>query len=299
MLGDDPGLARFVDAIARRCGGRVFTPDIGRLGEYVVADYLRGPPGPPVTTGPVGTRGHRRRGWYRRGRLCPRAAPTAGLPVRAGRPRAPDRRSDGQPDHRRSPGGHRRLLLHGVRPGVRGGGGRLASAGAWPARGPTPSPCSSTGIGVDDRSDALGRAGAVCDRWSRTSPTGLEVIAGRRSARSPHDGGLMVDGRPAVRRGAGHARPTGSPAADRRRRSPSASSSVGDYEPVLALTATFAHPDAGTSTVPSSPTIDVAGLGGRRRLAPRRRRPGAGGPLDPRSSPPTTWSDPERGGARS
>lgn len=40
MLGDDPGLARFVDAIARRCGGRVFTPDIGRLGEYVVSDYL-------------------------------------------------------------------------------------------------------------------------------------------------------------------------------------------------------------------------------------------------------------------
>lgn len=41
MLGEDPGLARFVDAIARRCGGRVFTPDPGRLGEYVVADYLR------------------------------------------------------------------------------------------------------------------------------------------------------------------------------------------------------------------------------------------------------------------
>lgn len=40
MLGDDPGLARFVDAIARRCGGRVFTPDADRLGEYVVADYL-------------------------------------------------------------------------------------------------------------------------------------------------------------------------------------------------------------------------------------------------------------------
>lgn len=41
MLGEDPGLARFVDAMARRVGGRVFTPDIGRLGEYVVADYLR------------------------------------------------------------------------------------------------------------------------------------------------------------------------------------------------------------------------------------------------------------------
>jgi len=41
MLGEDPGLARFVDALARRAGGRVFTPDISRLGEYVVADYLK------------------------------------------------------------------------------------------------------------------------------------------------------------------------------------------------------------------------------------------------------------------
>ncbi len=41
MLGEDAGLRRFVDAMARRAGGRVFTPDIGRLGEYVVADYLR------------------------------------------------------------------------------------------------------------------------------------------------------------------------------------------------------------------------------------------------------------------
>jgi uncharacterized protein with von Willebrand factor type A (vWA) domain len=41
MLGDDPGLVRFVDAVARRNSGRVFTPELGRLGEYVVADYLR------------------------------------------------------------------------------------------------------------------------------------------------------------------------------------------------------------------------------------------------------------------
>ena len=32
LLGDDPGLARFVDSVARRNGGRVFTPDVGRLG---------------------------------------------------------------------------------------------------------------------------------------------------------------------------------------------------------------------------------------------------------------------------
>lgn len=41
MLGEDEGLARFVDAIARRAGGRVFTPDIDRLGVYLVSDYLR------------------------------------------------------------------------------------------------------------------------------------------------------------------------------------------------------------------------------------------------------------------
>jgi uncharacterized protein with von Willebrand factor type A (vWA) domain len=41
LLGDDPGLGRFVGAVARRNGGRVLTPETGRLGEYVVADYLR------------------------------------------------------------------------------------------------------------------------------------------------------------------------------------------------------------------------------------------------------------------
>ncbi len=40
MLGDEPGLRRFVEAIARRNGGRVFAPDPGRLGEFVVSDYL-------------------------------------------------------------------------------------------------------------------------------------------------------------------------------------------------------------------------------------------------------------------
>jgi uncharacterized protein with von Willebrand factor type A (vWA) domain len=41
MLGEDPGLRRFVDAIARRSGGRVFTPEAEDLGRYVVSDYLR------------------------------------------------------------------------------------------------------------------------------------------------------------------------------------------------------------------------------------------------------------------
>jgi len=41
MLGEDPGLQRFVEAIARRNGGRVFSPDPARLGAFVVADYLR------------------------------------------------------------------------------------------------------------------------------------------------------------------------------------------------------------------------------------------------------------------
>lgn len=40
-LGDDPGLANFVDRIARRIGGRVVAPDIDGLGAAVVGDYLR------------------------------------------------------------------------------------------------------------------------------------------------------------------------------------------------------------------------------------------------------------------
>ena len=41
MLDDEPGLVRFVEALARRNGGRVFAPDPSVLGEYVVSDYLR------------------------------------------------------------------------------------------------------------------------------------------------------------------------------------------------------------------------------------------------------------------
>lgn len=40
-LGDDPGLARFIDQIARRIGGRVVAPDLDGLGAAVVGDYLR------------------------------------------------------------------------------------------------------------------------------------------------------------------------------------------------------------------------------------------------------------------
>ncbi|BBZ68564.1 hypothetical protein MINS_39930 [Mycolicibacterium insubricum] len=39
-LGDDPGLARFIDQIARRVGGRVIDPDLDGLGAAVVGDYL-------------------------------------------------------------------------------------------------------------------------------------------------------------------------------------------------------------------------------------------------------------------
>jgi uncharacterized protein with von Willebrand factor type A (vWA) domain len=41
MLGEDAGLRRFVDAVARRSGGRVFSPDVADLGRYVVDDYVR------------------------------------------------------------------------------------------------------------------------------------------------------------------------------------------------------------------------------------------------------------------
>lgn len=41
-LGDDPGLARFIDTMARRVEGRVVVPDLDGLGAAVVGDYLRG-----------------------------------------------------------------------------------------------------------------------------------------------------------------------------------------------------------------------------------------------------------------
>ncbi len=41
-LGDDPGLAEFIDRVARRIGGRVVAPDADGLGAAVVGDYLRG-----------------------------------------------------------------------------------------------------------------------------------------------------------------------------------------------------------------------------------------------------------------
>ncbi|GAA2006031.1 VWA domain-containing protein [Nakamurella flavida] len=40
VLGDDPRLVRFLDGLARRCGGRVVAPTLDGLGADVVADYL-------------------------------------------------------------------------------------------------------------------------------------------------------------------------------------------------------------------------------------------------------------------
>ena len=41
MLDDEPRLVSFMHELGRRNGGRVFLPNRGALGEYVVADYLR------------------------------------------------------------------------------------------------------------------------------------------------------------------------------------------------------------------------------------------------------------------
>ncbi len=41
MLDDEPRLVRFVEGLAARNGGRVFSPDPTSLGDYVVSDYMR------------------------------------------------------------------------------------------------------------------------------------------------------------------------------------------------------------------------------------------------------------------
>lgn len=40
-LGDEPRLARFLDGMARRNGGKVFAPATDRLGDYVISDYVK------------------------------------------------------------------------------------------------------------------------------------------------------------------------------------------------------------------------------------------------------------------
>jgi uncharacterized protein with von Willebrand factor type A (vWA) domain len=40
MLGEDPRMVAFMDEVARRNAGRMFTADADTLGEYVVQDYL-------------------------------------------------------------------------------------------------------------------------------------------------------------------------------------------------------------------------------------------------------------------
>ena len=44
-LGEDPGLARFIDSMARRVDGRMVSPELDDLGAAVVGSYLgsRGP----------------------------------------------------------------------------------------------------------------------------------------------------------------------------------------------------------------------------------------------------------------
>jgi uncharacterized protein with von Willebrand factor type A (vWA) domain len=50
-LGDDPGLARFIDSMARRVGGTVVAPELDDLGAAVVASYLGGRGGGKATGG--------------------------------------------------------------------------------------------------------------------------------------------------------------------------------------------------------------------------------------------------------
>ena len=62
-LGEDPGLARFIDQMARRVDGRVVAPELDDLGAAVVGSYL----GLAVAAGvlPRAVRGLVRRRWPR------------------------------------------------------------------------------------------------------------------------------------------------------------------------------------------------------------------------------------------
>ena len=67
-LGDDPGLARFIESMARRVDGRVVAPELDDLGAAVVGSYLGS------RTPGASYRGHFGGDWRPRllGRLTPR-----------------------------------------------------------------------------------------------------------------------------------------------------------------------------------------------------------------------------------
>lgn len=66
-LGDDRGLARFVDSMARRAGGRVVAPELDDLGAAVVDSYLGTRATPPRGSSATGTSGDAEGGYFGRG----------------------------------------------------------------------------------------------------------------------------------------------------------------------------------------------------------------------------------------
>ncbi|RFA22767.1 vWA domain-containing protein [Subtercola boreus] len=64
-LGDDPGLARFIDSMARRVGGSVVAPEADDLGAAVVSSYLGSRGGPAAGGGGGGFDDMFGRGWGR------------------------------------------------------------------------------------------------------------------------------------------------------------------------------------------------------------------------------------------
>jgi hypothetical protein len=63
-LGEDPGLARFIDSMARRVGGTVVAPELDDLGAAVVGSYLGARGGAPGAGGAAGDFGGMfGRGW--------------------------------------------------------------------------------------------------------------------------------------------------------------------------------------------------------------------------------------------
>jgi uncharacterized protein with von Willebrand factor type A (vWA) domain len=63
-LGEDPGLARFIDALARRAGGRVVAPELHDLGRAVVDSYLSSRPSGRGSPEDFGDMLHGRSWWW-------------------------------------------------------------------------------------------------------------------------------------------------------------------------------------------------------------------------------------------
>ena len=256
-LGEDPGLARFIDQMAHRVEGRVVAPELDDLGAAVVGSYLGSRSRPAAA--PVPYRGGLRRLVRRRPGLLGRLL--SGTPARARGARRPSARA-----------------------------ARRAGRRSWrsaPGTGQSPRP--RTGGAARTRVGSSAPARRRSRRWP-SAPVRKRPGVDRLPAQGGHLHGVTEVGRVARERGAGHVlgqRPGAPAGRPRREQVGQVPGGVALPEPMVR--ALLSPPEAlEVHEVHAVRTDDVvvgAGVGGAEDLLGAQAGPGAASPPVPAARP--------------